>query len=172
VRPTSDLTSERVALGAVVDVTRGGRHVATLLPSRGYYPSLDQQNLGRVGRFFNGESTSEVGLRSGPTRDLWTAVQPDLAPIQRSISDADRRFPDANAPLEGFLVSTLARRYLAGPAAAEFRVVISPLVAWVWIGGIVVVAGAMISLWPAPLRRYAPAPARLRAPAPVAVRQI
>jgi cytochrome c-type biogenesis protein CcmF len=97
-------------------------------------------------------------------------MQPDLTPIQRFITDADRRFPDANAPLEGFLVSTLARRYLTGGAAAEFRIVISPLVAWVWIGGIGMVAGAMIALWPAPLRRRELAPARLRAPAPVAVR--
>jgi cytochrome c-type biogenesis protein CcmF len=165
VRPTSSLDSEKIALGAVLDVSRGGHHVATLLPSRNYYPSLDQASLGRIGRFFNGDSTSELGLRSSLRRDVWTAMQPDLHPLQRFVRDADRRFPDANPQLEGFVVSTLVHRYLAGPATAEFRLIVSPLVAWIWIGGVIVVGGAMIALFPvpAPRRRRAAVPATVPA---------
>jgi cytochrome c-type biogenesis protein CcmF len=165
VRPTSSLDRERIALGAVLDVRKDGRHVATLVPSRNYYPALDQASLGRIGRFFNGDSTSELGLRSSLRRDIWTAMQPDLGPLQRDIRQADRSFPDANPRLEGFLVSTLVRRYMAGPAGADFRLIVSPLVAWIWIGGVIVMGGAMIALLPAPAlgrrRVAAPRPARV-----------
>jgi cytochrome c-type biogenesis protein CcmF len=162
VAPTRSLSSEKIALGAVLDVSRDGRAIATLRPSRSYYPSLDDRSLGRIGRFFNGDSTSELGLRSGPTRDIWTAIQPDLTSIEPFIRDADRRFPDANPDLEGFLVSTLVTRYMRDPPPAQFRLIVSPLVAWIWIGGSIVIGGAMIAIWPAP------AAARRRAVASVA----
>src|SRR5881392_3238195 len=38
VRPVSRLTAEKITLGTALEVTRNGRHVATLVPSRGYYP--------------------------------------------------------------------------------------------------------------------------------------
>ncbi|MEA2435492.1 MAG: cytochrome c-type biosis protein CcmF [Thermoleophilaceae bacterium] len=163
--PTSSLDAAKVSLGAVLDVSSHGRHVATLTPSRDYYTSLDQRQFGRIGRFFEGDSTSELGLRSGVGRDIWTAVQPDLTPITRYIREANRRFPDANAALEGFLVKTIVTRYVRSAPAAEFRLIVSPLVAWIWIGGVIAVGGAMIAIWPAPsaARRRAPA----RAPADV-----
>jgi cytochrome c-type biogenesis protein CcmF len=162
VAPTSSLDAAKVSLGALLEVSSKGRHVATLSPSRDYYTSLDQRQFGRIGRFFEGDSTSELGLKSGLRRDIWTAVQPDLAPMARYIRDANRRFPDANAALEGFLVRSIVTRYLRSAPAAEFRLIVSPLVAWIWIGGVIVVGGAMIAIWPAPsaARRRAPAPAR------------
>jgi cytochrome c-type biogenesis protein CcmF len=165
VAPTSSLDAAKVSIGAVLDVSSHGRHVATLTPSRDYYTSLDERQFGRIGRFFEGDSTSELGLRSGVGRDIWTAVQPDLAPVERYIRDANRRFPDANAALEGFLVKTIVTRYMRGTPVAQFRLIVSPLVAWIWIGGVIVVGGAMIAIWPAPSaarrRAAAPAPARL-----------
>jgi cytochrome c-type biogenesis protein CcmF len=164
-RPTSALGAEKITLGAVLDVSRRGQHVATLIPSRGYYASLDDASFGRIGRFFNGDSTSEVGLRASLTRDIWTAVQPDLAAVEPMIKDADRRFPDANSQLEGFVVSTVVRRYLQASPVADFRLIVSPLVAWIWIGGVIVVGGAMVALWPAPRRvrrRVTAAPAAAR----------
>ncbi|MEA2271508.1 MAG: cytochrome c-type biosis protein CcmF [Solirubrobacteraceae bacterium] len=148
--PTSSLDAAKVSLGAVLDVSSKGRHVATLSPSRDYYTSLDEQQFGRIGRFFEGDSTSELGLRSGVGRDIWTAVQPDLTPVARYIRDANRRFPDANAALEGFLVKTIVTRYVRSAPAAQFRLIVSPLVAWIWIGGVIVVGGAMVAIWPAP----------------------
>jgi cytochrome c-type biogenesis protein CcmF len=163
-RPTSALGAEKITLGAVLDVSKAGRHVATLVPSRGYYPSLDEASFGRIGRFFNGESTSELGLRAGLTRDIWTAAQPDLSAVEPMIKDADRRFPDADSQLEGFLVATVVRRYMQAAPVTEFRLIVSPLVAWIWIGGVIVVGGAMVALWPAPrrVRRRVAAPAASR----------
>jgi cytochrome c-type biogenesis protein CcmF len=162
--PTSSLDAAKVSLGAVLDVSSRGRHVATLYPSRDYYTSLDEGQFGRIGRFFEGDSTSELGLQSGVGRDIWTAVQPDLAPVGRYIRDANRRFPDANAALEGFLVRTIVTRYTRSAPAAQFRLIVSPLVAWIWIGGVIAVGGAMIAIWPAPsaARRRAPVPAAER----------
>jgi cytochrome c-type biogenesis protein CcmF len=160
VRPTSALTDEKITLGAVLDVSKHGRHVATLIPSRGYYPSLDDASFGRIGRFFNGDSTSELGLRASLVRDIWTAAQPDLSKVEPMIQDADRRFPKANSQLEGFLVAAVVDRYMKASARVDFRLIVSPLVAWIWIGGVIVVGGAMIALWPAPrrLRRRAQLP--------------
>jgi cytochrome c-type biogenesis protein CcmF len=159
VRPTRALESEKVTLGAVLEVRKDGRHVATLRPSRGYYPSLDDAALGRIGRFFNGDSTSELGLRAGFGGDIWTAVQPDISSIEPYIARADRSFPDANPQLEGFLVSTLVTRYLRNDAPAQFRLIVSPLVGWIWFGGAIAVGGALLGLWPAPsaVRRRAAA---------------
>jgi cytochrome c-type biogenesis protein CcmF len=171
VRATSARTAEKITLGAVLEVSRDGRYVATLVPSRGYYPSLDDATLGRIGRFFDGESTSELGLRAGLERDIWTAMQPDLSAVQPLIRDADRRFPDADGRLEGFIVSTVVRRYVQGAPVADFRLMVSPLVAWIWIGGVIVVGATMVALWPAPRRasRREPVasrlPGRLRRPA-------
>jgi cytochrome c-type biogenesis protein CcmF len=150
VRPIRALASEKITLGAVLDVTKDGRHIATLRPSRGYYPSLDEAAFGRIGRFFNGDSTSELGLRAGFGGDIWTTVQPDISSIEPAIARADRSFPDANPQLEGFLVSTLVTRYLRNDAPAEFRMIASPLVGWIWFGGAIVVGGALLGLWPAP----------------------
>jgi cytochrome c-type biogenesis protein CcmF len=152
VRPTAALSAQKVTLGAVLDVSKHGRHVTTLIPSRGYYPSLDQASLGRIGRFFNGDSTSELGLRASLTRDIWTAAQPDLSQVQPLIRDANRRFPNANSRLEGFVVGSIVQRYMRDGAIVDFRLIVSPLVSWIWIGGVIVVGGVMIALWPAPRR--------------------
>jgi cytochrome c-type biogenesis protein CcmF len=152
VRPTAALSAQKITLGAVLDVSRHGRHVTTLIPSRGYYPSLDQASLGRIGPFFNGDSTSELGLRPSLTRDIWTAAQPELSRVQPLIRDANRRFPNANSRLEGLVVGSIVQGYMRNAAIVDFRLIVSPLVAWIWIGGMIVVGGAMILLWPTPRR--------------------
>jgi cytochrome c-type biogenesis protein CcmF len=150
VRPTAKLANEKVSLGAVLDVRKGGRHVATLRPTRGYYPSMDP-GLGPVGRYFDGQATSEVGLKAGLRRDLWMAIEPDLGPLQSIIRDADRRFAGARPDVQGFVIAAVAARYQRQPPPATFRILVSPLVSWIWLGAIVVMLGALIAMWPAPL---------------------
>jgi cytochrome c-type biogenesis protein CcmF len=165
VKPTFDVAHDRrdtgalVSLGAVLDVTKGGKHVATLNPSRGYYPSVDVTQDGPVGRFYRGESTSEVGLRAGLRRDLWTAIEPDTSRIERLADEADRRFPDPNPRLSLFLAGSLAAGYAKHPPPATFRIIDSPLVTWIWLGGLIVVAGALIAMWPVAVRARHPAAA-------------
>jgi cytochrome c-type biogenesis protein CcmF len=62
-------------------------------------------------------------------------------------------------------IAVLARSYLRQPPAAQFHFIVSPLVMWIWIGGLVVFAGGLIAIWPlpSPVRRLQRVPARARA---------
>jgi cytochrome c-type biogenesis protein CcmF len=33
--------------------------------------------------------------------------------------------------------------------AATFRVIVSPMVSWIWIGAIITILGALFAVWPA-----------------------
>ena len=161
VRPTAKLAAEKVSLGAVLRVRQGGRDLGTLRPTRGYYPTMDP-GKGPVAGIFDGQATSEVGLRAGLRRDLWTAIEPDIGPLQRFISEADRRFANAGPGVEGVLVAAIMQRYVEHPPPAQFRIIDSPLVTWIWIGAFIAFGGGLIALWPAPalVRRRATASAR------------
>ena len=50
-----------------------------------------------------------------------------------------------------------------GGNRATFKVFINPLVSWIWIGGLVLILGTLVAVWPAPL----PAPQRLPVRQPV-----
>ena len=161
VRATGELSQEKISLGAVLDVSRHGRHVATLRPSRGYYPSLDPSE-GPIGRFFEGESTSEVGMRAGLRRDVWTAIQPDISPLRRLIADANRRFALASPNVQALVVAGLVAHYEGRPPRATFRFIVSPLVEWIWLGGLLVLGGGAIALWPGARLARVRAPFALR----------
>ncbi|HEX2393674.1 MAG TPA: cytochrome c-type biogenesis CcmF C-terminal domain-containing protein [Solirubrobacterales bacterium] len=47
----------------------------------------------------------------------------------------------------------IAAGYVGEGAAASFKVIVNPLVTWMWIGGLIALAGALIALWPARGRR-------------------
>ncbi|MDP8942526.1 MAG: cytochrome c biogenesis protein CcsA [Actinomycetota bacterium] len=152
-RPTAGLLADRagtgapITFGAVLDVRRDGERFS-LHPSRNYYPSQDGGPMGTFGRFFNGEATSEVGLRWGLRRDVWTAMQPDLRSLMGPIREANRRFAGADPEIQAVILAALVERYRREAPPATFRVLVSPLVAWIWIGGAVVGLGALTALWP------------------------
>jgi cytochrome c-type biogenesis protein CcmF len=147
VRPTAGFSSEKLDFGAVLDVRKDGKRVALLRPSRSYFPAGDL-SMGAVGRFFRGESTSEVGLRTGIRRDLWSSMQPDLRVLNRPIRVGNRRFADAPPRVQALLIAALSQRYLNEAPPATFRLIVNPMVAWIWIGGLVCLVGALIALWP------------------------
>jgi cytochrome c-type biogenesis protein CcmF len=148
---------EKISFGAVLDVRKDGRHLVTLRPEKGYYPSQDAGGLGAVGRFFEGESTSEVGMKAGLGRDLWTAMSPDIGKLRPIIDQGDKAFaaaegkipPAMESALLGRAIRGLVDRYQSRPPPATFRVISSPLVAWIWAGGLIVFAGGLIAMWPA-----------------------
>ena len=169
VRPTASPTAEKIAFGAVLDVSKGGHHVSTLHTSYGLYPSQDP-SLGAIGRFFNsGSNESRIGLDAGLTHDIWTVVDPPLTPLQGLISQGDRRFAAALSQtsklpagqqrtylnelyaLRDRLIGELAQRFVTHPWAARFLLIVSPLVTWLWLGGIIVAFGGLIALWPIPM---------------------
>ncbi|HEX8753763.1 MAG TPA: heme lyase CcmF/NrfE family subunit [Solirubrobacterales bacterium] len=47
----------------------------------------------------------------------------------------------------------IAAGYVREGAAASFKVIVNPLVTWMWIGGLIALAGALIALWPSRGRR-------------------
>jgi cytochrome c-type biogenesis protein CcmF len=161
-RATGVLSGEKISLGAVLDVSRGGRHVATLYPTRGYYPDLSL-TAGPISRYFDGESTSEVGLRAGVRRDVWMAVEPDIGPLQKLMADADRRFLGATPNVQALVVAGLVAHYEARPGTAVFRMIVSPLVEWIWIGGGLMVLGGLVAICP----RLALRPFAVRVPRPL-----
>ena len=153
VRPTAAIladpghTGAPIALGAVVEMSRGGEH-RTFRPSRGYYPATDGSG-GPIGRYFTGDSVSEVQVQWGLKRDLWTAIQPDLRTLAQPIAEANQKFGNASPAVQAVIISAIAAHYRNHPPPATFRAIVSPFVAWIWIGGAIVLFGALISLWPA-----------------------
>ncbi len=59
--------------------------------------------------------------------------------------------------LQAAVAERLARSYIAEGAPATFRVIVDPLVTWIWIGALIALAGALIAIWPARRSRRAPA---------------
>jgi cytochrome c-type biogenesis protein CcmF len=145
---TADPKSERIAFAAQLDVTRDGKHFATLNPARNYYPTQDP-SAGAIGRYFMGESTSEVGLKTGAGGDLWTAFQPDLSQLNPDIVRGNRMLADAGPVAQGIAIQFLANRYATSPPPANFRVIVNPLVGWIWIGALIALLGAVVAGWPA-----------------------
>ncbi len=168
-RPTATLTprydtahtGSTMSLGAVLDVTRRGEHVATLEPSEGFYAS-GESSQGSVGSLIGGQSVSHIAMNVGLTRNLWSAVQPDIETpaLKRIVQVGNRTLPPQEAIVA---LAYLAREYLAHPPAAQFNLIVSPLVMWIWFGGGIVVGGAMIAIWPAPSTVRRRAAARWRA---------
>lgn len=159
VRPTATVTSgadaahtgATMSLGAVLDVSRKGRHVATLTPSEGFYDSGEPAQ-GSVGHLIGGQAVSHVSMDAGVTRDVWSAIAPDVSTprLQRVMSIANRTIPYVR-PDEGMIaLAVLAREYLKAPPPAQFHLIVSPLVMWIWIGGLIAIGGALIAGWPAP----------------------
>ncbi len=158
---TRDGALERIVFGARLSVWHDGKRIAALAPERGYYPSRDAAGLGAIGRFFEGEATSEVGMDAGLRRDVWTAVSPDISKLKPIIDQGDRVFAASGAKLApadeaqalGLAVRGLVDRYRASPPPATFRLIISPMVTWIWLGALLVFAGGLVLLWPGGLRQ-------------------
>jgi cytochrome c-type biogenesis protein CcmF len=65
--------------------------------------------------------------------------------------------PAALAQIERLQLATaeqIARGYVAEAAPATLRVIVDPLVTWMWIGGLIALAGALVGLWPSRHRRH------------------
>jgi cytochrome c-type biogenesis protein CcmF len=171
VAPTARVNYEKISLGAILNVSKGGHHVATLHTAYGLYPSTDP-TLGPLSRFFNGSDESQIGLSSGFTRDIWTVVNPSqwIGEVQNTVARGDKvflslmqsaaRVPPAQRPALaryisnnlGVAIQGLARRFVTHPVPVTFLLIVSPLVTWLWLGAIIAIIGGLIALWPVPVR--------------------
>jgi cytochrome c-type biogenesis protein CcmF len=157
IRPTAGIVSDRagtgapITAGAVLNISKGSKHY-TLTPSRNYYATQDASK-GMIGRFFAGEANSDIAMRWSLGRTVWTAVQPDLSRLNGPIADANRKFGNASLQVQGLVIAAITNSYLKNPPPALFRFIVSPFVAWIWIGGALGIAGALVALWPSPEAR-------------------
>jgi cytochrome c-type biogenesis protein CcmF len=74
-----------------------------------------------------------------------------VAAMMQAAAANPRLRPAALAQIEALQVATAKRigqRYVAEGAPATFRIIVNPLVTWMWIGGLIALAGALIGLWP------------------------
>jgi cytochrome c-type biogenesis protein CcmF len=171
VRPTASVTPRNdaahtgstLSLGAVLDVSKHGHHVASLRPSEGYYDSGEPAQ-GSVGHLIGGQAVSHISMSGGITRDVWTAIAPNISTptLKRIVSVGNRTLPPDEADVA---IGFLARAYLKDPPPAQFHFIVSPLVLWIWIGGAIVFGGGLIAIWPAPsaVRRRVAMRSRARA---------
>ncbi|MFZ0041371.1 MAG: cytochrome c-type biogenesis CcmF C-terminal domain-containing protein [Solirubrobacteraceae bacterium] len=166
VRATATATSEKISLGAILNVSKGGKHVTTLHTVYGLYPAEDPTHP--IGRFFNGSDESRVGLDAGLTHDIWTVIDPNVTPLQGLINKGDSVLMPALAQAERLpagqqakalntlyglrdvAIRELTQRFVSHPWAAQFLLIVSPLVTWLWLGAIVAALGGLIALWPMP----------------------
>jgi cytochrome c-type biogenesis protein CcmF len=188
-RPTESVTPQKITFGAVLDVSKHGKPVTTVITTRGFYPSQDPTQ-GIIGRFFDSANAdSDVGLKAGLRRDIWTVVDADPTPLQPLINQANTLFASyaataakqvaklpasqqqqALAPLwaeRDIAVAALARRYVTHPWPTEFLLIVDPLVSWLWLGALIIGGGGLIALWPVPSlsRRRSAAPRAARSSA-------
>jgi cytochrome c-type biogenesis protein CcmF len=159
VRPTATVTPKQdaahtgatLSLGAIVRVSKGGRYVTTLFPSEGFYDS-GEPSQGSVGHLIGGQPVSHVSMSSSPLRDIWSAIAPDItAPRLEAILKAGNKTIPFSQPGDAWIVlGYLASSYLHHPPPAQFHFIVSPMVMWIWIGGLIVLFGALIAIFPAP----------------------
>jgi cytochrome c-type biogenesis protein CcmF len=156
-------TGSTLSLGAILDVSKHGHHVATLQPSEGFYASTNPSQ-GSVGSLIGGQPVSHISMDAGATRDVWSAIAPNIeAPeLKRIVTVGNKTLGPEEAMVA---IGLLARTYLQHPPQAQFHLIVSPLVMWIWVGGLIVFGGGLIAIWPAPsaVRRRVAVRARSRA---------
>ncbi|HTW12398.1 MAG TPA: cytochrome c-type biogenesis CcmF C-terminal domain-containing protein, partial [Solirubrobacteraceae bacterium] len=194
VRPTATATPEKVAFGAVIDVTKHGSQVTTLHTDQGFYPSTSGSD-GIIGRFFDSANAdSTIGLDAGPLRDIWTVAAANLQPLLPLINKGNKLFAseynaavsevqklpaaEQSAELTAVLnkldfwtardlaVEGIVHQYTKHAYPIQFLLIVSPLVTWLWVGAFIIALGGLIAIWPAPLalRRRSLAVGRERQP--------
>jgi cytochrome c-type biogenesis protein CcmF len=170
-----------ITFGARLLVEKDGK-TFVLHPSREYHRPTGVETS-TIASFFEGEATSEVGLKAGFGSDFWVAAQPDITEVLAQVRRADEGFracvggapgspPECRAVaglmraaaadprleetalaqidrLQAATAARIAKTYVAEGAPATFRVIVDPLVTWIWIGGLIALTGAAIALWPA-----------------------
>jgi cytochrome c-type biogenesis protein CcmF len=187
-RPTVAVDDAKLSFGSVVAMRQDDK-TAILRPSRDFYPPTGMRT-DTISSFFDGEATSEVGLKAGIGNDFWISEGPDITGVQRAARAADQGFsacvrgapgapPQCRAisalmtaaaanpalrpaaarqiqSLQSATAERIAKSYLSDDAVATFRVIVNPLVTWMWIGGLIALAGALVAIWPARRSRRAP----------------
>lgn len=170
VAPTVKRDGDALVFGAELQVDKDGKKYSRIYPSRRYH--LNTSDTRTISGYFEGEATSEVGLDAGLFSDFWVALEPDTSAIQDRAASADARFgaymrqkvlpviqrdPTQAEALTAQLVKVqnlatdqILEEYVnpENSVPVTFRVIVSPLVTWIWIGAIISILGALFAAWP------------------------
>ena len=65
--------------------------------------------------------------------------------------------PEQRDAFLGQALGGLVRSYAKNPPPATFRLIVSPMVTWIWIGALIAFLGGLIALWPPPRGSRSPA---------------
>jgi cytochrome c-type biogenesis protein CcmF len=176
VKPTVSRNDQALIFGADLQVDRDGEPFATLHPTRQYHQVTTGATRG-IASYFDGEATSEVGLKAGKRSDFWTSLEPDTEEFERRARMADALFgaymrekvlpvvqqnPERAEEISlaaSDLLSRTTDKVIEGyreddlAIPATFRVIISPMVTWIWIGAIIAIIGALFAAWPSGIFR-------------------
>jgi cytochrome c-type biogenesis protein CcmF len=169
-KPTISRDRQALTFGAMLAVSRKDGEAFPAEPTRRYFQM--GQETRTIAGYFRGEATSEVALNAGLFEDFWVSMEPDTNRVEERAEEADERFrayvtevalPSigndpgreeevANQLLQaqGLATDRIISDYTepATWSPAVFRVIVSPMVAWIWIGAIVAILGAAFALWP------------------------
>ena len=145
---------ESINIGALVRVERGGKVTHVLQPTHDFYPSIAYVKYGEVGRYFNGEESSEISLKTGPGRDLWLAMTPDddaVTAIATKVQAGYNKVAPSLTPTQagavlGKAIQGTVDTYIGTRPAMTFRAIDAPGVVWVWIGAFMMGLGVLLSL--------------------------
>ena len=170
VKPTVERTDQALVFGAQLQVDKDGEKTTTLEPTRRYHQNKSATRT--IRGYFEGEATSEVGLDAGLFTDFWVALEPDTAVVQDRAKSADARFgaymrqrvlpviqkdPSKTEELTRQLIRVqdlatdeIIQEYVNPERVipVTFRIIVSPMVTWIWIGAIIAILGALFAVWP------------------------
>ena len=48
------------------------------------------------------------------------------------------------------LIAAIEQHYVNNPPPVVFTLLASPLVVWIWVGGLIVLLGGLVAIWPPP----------------------
>jgi cytochrome c-type biogenesis protein CcmF len=80
-------------------------------------------------------------------------MQPDLRSLKPGIQAGNRQLANVGPQGQAFAIAVLAGSYTKKAPAATFRMIVDPMVTWIWLGGVISLGGALIALWPSALAR-------------------
>ncbi|MGK2932660.1 MAG: hypothetical protein ACSLFD_07815, partial [Solirubrobacterales bacterium] len=149
---------------------KDGKRTTSVEPTRQYHQNTTQTRT--IRGYFEGEATSEVGLDAGLFTDFWVSLEPDTSVVQNRAKSADERFgaymqqrvlpviqedPSKTEELTRQLVKVqdlatdeIIAEYVNPERSipVTFRIIVSPMVTWIWIGAIIAILGALFAAWP------------------------
>ncbi|HLY64610.1 MAG TPA: cytochrome c-type biogenesis CcmF C-terminal domain-containing protein, partial [Chloroflexota bacterium] len=133
--------------------------------------SLEKGQTATIGHYrltFDGLATSQDAEKNTTSATLTladgSAIYPGKSVWTRDDQNPTSEIVIRSTPFEDLYV--VLSDWTPDNAAATFLLFVNPMVTWLWLGGIIVVIGTVITAWPHSQKRRAAVPVRRSAPLP------